>query len=88
MVYVPTPVHVATPSPHAQELAHKIEGLIREYQQTHPRLSDSEVNQAIKLAETRTGSGGGRMRVAIISLMLGLTLLAVLGTLLFWRAAA
>jgi len=86
MTYVPTPVHVATPSPHAQELAHKIEGVIREFQQTHPRLSDSEVYQAIKLAETRTGSGGQRMRL-IMALMLGLTLLMVAGTLFFWRAA-
>lgn len=86
MTYVPTPVHVATPSPHAQELAHKIEGVIREYQQTHPRLSDSEVSQAIKLAETRTGAGGQRMRLAM-ALMLGLTVLMVLGTLFFWRAA-
>jgi len=87
MVYVPTPVHVATPSPHAQELAHKIEGVIREYQQTHPRLSDSEVHHAIKLAETRTGSGGLRSR-SMIAVMLGLTVALLLGTLLFWRMAA
>jgi hypothetical protein len=87
MVYVPTPVHVATPSPHAQELAHKIESVIREYQQTHPRLRDSEVYQAIKLAETRTGSGGLRSR-AVIAALLGLTVAMLLGTLLFWRMAA
>ncbi len=87
MTYVPTPVHVATPSPHAQELAHKIEGVIREYQQTHPRLSDSEVYAAIKLAETRTGAGGQRTRL-VVAVTLGLTVAMLLGTLLLWRMAA
>jgi hypothetical protein len=67
-------------------LAHKIEGVIREYQQTHPRLSDSEVSQAIKLAETRTGARGQRMRLTV-ALMLGLTVFLLLGTLFFLRMA-
>jgi len=85
MSYVPTPTSVPA-SPQAQELAHKLEHVIREYRQSHPGLSSSEVQQAIKMAETRTGAGGLRTQATVMA-MVGLTVLLLLGSLFFWRMA-
>jgi hypothetical protein len=85
-MYVPTPGYVPPASPHARELGHKIQQVVIEYQQTHPGMGQHEVQQAIKMAEMNTG--GGRRMQALTLVALGLTLLAVLGTLAFWRMAA
>ncbi len=84
MDYVPTPVYTPHVSAQAQELAHKIEHVIREYQQSHPGLSATEVGQAIQMAGARTGVGPRRARL-MVAAMLGLTVALLLGALLFWR---
>jgi hypothetical protein len=87
MSYVPTPTHIPHASPQSQELAHRIEHVIREYKQSHPGLSDSEVSLAVQMASSRTGTGGRQTRT-IQALLLGLTLALVLGTLLLWMRAS
>ncbi len=86
VAYVPTPRHVSQASPQSQELAHKLESVIREYRQSHPRLSDSELQLAIQLAASRTGAGIQRAR-RILVLLLAAGVAALLGALLFLQAA-
>jgi hypothetical protein len=87
MTYVPTPTHIPQASPQSQELAHRIEHVIREYRQNHPGLSDSEVALAVRMASSRTGAGGRHTR-ATQAVLVGLTLALVLGTLFFWLASS
>jgi hypothetical protein len=87
MTYVPTPTRIPHASPQSQELAHRIEHVIREYRQSHPGLSDSEVSLAVQMASSRTGAGGRQTR-AMQAVLVGLTLAAVFGTLLFWLASS
>ncbi|UCF19170.1 MAG: hypothetical protein JSU87_14780 [Gemmatimonadota bacterium] len=87
MTYVPMPIHSSgqrPASPQAQELAHKIESVIREYEQSHPRMSRSEVEQAIRLAQSRTGAGTSLQRATLL-MLLGLGVAMLLGALLFMR---
>jgi hypothetical protein len=87
MTYVPTPSYIPTTtqaSPQAQELAHKIESVIREYEGSHPRMSRSEVNQAIRLAQSRTGAGTSVQKTTLL-MLLGLGVAMLLGALMFLR---
>jgi hypothetical protein len=84
-MYVPTPPHVRHPSPQVRELGHKIESVVREYQQTH-RMSPHEVQQALRMAEANTGAAKtspGRVAGIVAALSGAL----VLGGILFWRQA-
>jgi hypothetical protein len=84
-MYVPTPSHVPHPSPQVRELGHKIESVVREYQQSH-RMSPHEVQQALRMAEANTGasrSSAARLG-AIVAALSGVL---VLGGILFWRQA-
>lgn len=84
-MYVPTPPHVPHPSPQVRELGHKIESVVREYQQTH-RMSPLEVKQALRMAEANTGaSRAPAARLAAIAA--ALAGVVVLGGILFWRQA-
>ena len=84
-MYVPTPPHARQPSPQVRELGHKIESVVREYQQTH-RMSPHEVQQALRMAEANTGasrSSAGRLAGVVAAL----TGVAVLGGIFFWQQA-
>ena len=84
-MYVPTPPHHRQASPQARELGHKIESVIREYQQMN-RLSPLEVQQALRMAEANTGVSKPSVgRIAGIAAALSGVL--VLGGLFFWRQA-
>ncbi len=83
MTYVPTPVIVQQATLQARELAQRIDHTIREYRQNHPNMSEAEIRQAIQIAHSQ--SGGGRGTRLIIALVLGLGVLALLGTLLLIR---
>jgi hypothetical protein len=85
MTYVPTTTYGSRPSPQSQELAHKIEGVIREYRQTHPGMSPAEVGTAIKLAQSRTGAADTAVRAGLL-IMVGLGLLLALGAAFLIRA--
>ncbi|UCC82015.1 MAG: hypothetical protein JSW46_13540 [Gemmatimonadota bacterium] len=84
-MYVPTPRHVPHPSPQVRELGHKIESVVREYQQTH-RLSPHEVQQALRMAEANTGASR-RSAGMFVGIGAALTGALVLGGILFWRQA-
>jgi len=86
IAYVPTPRHVSQASAQSQELAHKLEHIIREYRQSHPRLSESEIQQAIQMAASRTGAGVQRTRLILV-LLLAFGVAALLGALVFLQAA-
>jgi hypothetical protein len=85
-MYVPVPTHVPHHSPQVRELGHKIEHVIREYQQSHPHMSPLEVQQALKMAEANTGAVGRSARTiaAVVALLTGVL---VLGGILFWQRA-
>ena len=86
MTYVPTPTYIPHVSSETQELAHKIEHVIREYQQSHPGVSDTDVSQAVQMAVSRTGASAKRSQMTL-ALVVGMTVLAVLGSILFWQLA-
>jgi hypothetical protein len=83
MTYVPTPVVVPQATLQARELAQRIDHTIREYRQNHPNMSEAEIQQALHIAQGQ--AGGGRRARMMVAVMLGLTVLALLGTLLFIR---
>jgi hypothetical protein len=85
MTYVPTPTYGPRSSPQSQELAHKVEAVIREYRQTHPGMSPAEVGEAIKLAQSRTGVGNVAARAGLL-ILVGLGLLLALGAAFFMQA--
>ena len=68
MAFVPiTPV--ITPeqaSLEAQELAREIEDAIVAYQENHPRATQEDIQQALKLAQARAGEGIPAQRAAMI----------------------
>jgi hypothetical protein len=84
-MYVPTPPHVPHPSPQVRELGHKIESVVREYQQTH-QMSPHEVQQALRMAEANTGASkrSAGLSAGIAAALAGAV---VLGGILFWRQA-
>ncbi len=84
-MYVPTPPHVPHPSPQVRELGHKIESVVREYQQTH-RMSPHEVQQALRMAEANTGASR-KSAGTFAGIAAALTGALVLGGILFWRQA-
>jgi len=84
-MYVPTPPHVAHQSPQVRELSHKLESVIREYQQTH-RLSPLELQQALRIAEANTGASK-RSAGMLAGVVAGLIGLAVVGGMFFWQQA-
>ncbi|UCC72945.1 MAG: hypothetical protein JSV86_21795 [Gemmatimonadota bacterium] len=84
MTYVPTPTYGPRPSPQSQELAHKIEGVIREYRQTHPGMSPADVEQAVKLAQSRAGVGSSAVRAGVL-ILVALGLLLALGAAFFMQ---
>lgn len=84
-MYVPTPPHVPHPSPQVRELGHKIESVVREYQQTH-RMSPHEVQQALRMAEANTGASKARAGT-FVGIAAALTGAVVLGGILFWQSA-
>jgi hypothetical protein len=84
-MYVPAPPRVAHRSPEVRELSHKIESVIREYQQTH-HMTPFEVQEALRMAGTNTGAS--RMHAGpLVGLVVGLLGLAVVGGLYFWQQA-
>ncbi len=86
IAYVPTPRHVSQASAQSQELAHKLEHVIREYRQSHPQLGEGEIQQAIQMAASRTGAGVQRTRLVLV-LLVAASVAALLGALLFFQAA-
>ncbi len=88
MVFIPTVTYVPTPptqaSLEAQELARDIEDAIVRYQDEHPSVRQQDVQQALQLARSRAGAGSGRRQEIVVALIVGLTLLAGLGTLFFF----
>ncbi len=84
-MYVPTPRHVPHPSPQVRELGHKIESVVREYQQTH-RISPHEVQQALRMAEANTGASR-KSPGMLAGMVAGLTGALVLGGMLLWQQA-
>ena len=56
MVYVPT-IPNKPPSLEAQEIAREIEDVIVRYQDEHPRTTQADIQQALQLAQARTGKG-------------------------------
>jgi uncharacterized membrane protein YeaQ/YmgE (transglycosylase-associated protein family) len=84
-MYVPAPPRVAHRSPEVRELSHKIESVIREYQQTH-RLSPLELQQALRIAEANTGASK-RSAGMLAGVVAGLIGLAVVGGLFFSQQA-
>ncbi len=78
MTYVPTPVVIPQASIQARELAQRIEHTILEYRQNHRNLSEVEIQQALQIAQSR--SGGGQRARMVVALALGFALL-LLGTL-------
>ena len=81
MTYVPTPVVTPQASIQARELAQRIEQTIMEYRQKHSNLRDVEIQQALQIAQSRTG-GGQRARM-LVALALGVTGLLLFGALVF-----
>jgi hypothetical protein len=81
MTYVPTPVVSPQASIQARELAQRIEHTIMEYRQNHRNLSDTEVQQALQIAQSRTG-GAQRARL-LVAVALGVAGLLLFGALVF-----
>jgi hypothetical protein len=70
MTFVPiTPAVTAQPSPNARELAEKLVATVREFEQSHPGTSSTEVQQAMQLASSRFYSSSAP---ALIAIALGL----------------
>ncbi len=83
--YVPTHTRVQPVSPESQELAYKLKHVIREYKQSHPRLSDGEVQQAIRMAAGRMGAGVQRTW-QVLALTIAAVVAVLLGLFVFLRA--
>ena len=93
MVYVPTTPN-QTPSLEAQEIAREIEDVIVRYQDEHPRMTQTDVQQALQLAQSRAGKGPqaalGVVAAAVgVAMMIGLlTFLVARGGDIPWIAIA
>ena len=72
------PTIMAPPSSRARELGDDLTRVIQEFQRRHPDLSSAEVHQALRVAESETGSGvshGGLALGFVLAIMcIGLAL--------------
>jgi len=72
--FVPPPQSRA--STLAIELGNKIAGLIQEFKASHPGTSDTDIVNALRIAEKQTGAGATRQ--VVVAVAVGLLLLGVL----------
>ena len=79
MVFVPV-APTQPPSLEVQEIAREIEDVIVRYQDEHPRTTQADIQQALQLAQSRSGKGSNAAP-AVIAAALGVT--AMLGLLVF-----
>jgi len=80
MSFVPVVPHVpARPSWRAQELGSKLRAVVDEYRRAVPDTTETEIRQALQLAET---SGEGRNPAMVIGVLIGLVALLGLAFLL------
>ena len=79
MVFVPIVPMVPTQSasPEAQELAQELEGTIARYQEDHPRVRQTDIQQALQLARARAGNDLAPKRM-VAAVAVGLALMAAL----------
>lgn len=82
MIIVPPVSSQATAT--AIELGRKLTAVIQEFKQSHPGVSASEIQQALKIAESNTGASA--QRTQIIALLTGLLLAGALLAFYFARA--
>jgi len=68
----------------AIELGNRIAGLIQEFKQSHPGTSDTDVRNAIRIAEMQSGSSARTQLV--VALTVGLLLLGGLAAFFFSRS--
>ena len=76
MVYVPTVPYVPQPqaSLEAQELAREIEDSIANYQESHPRVRQEVIQQALLIARSKAGIHPAGNR-AVVAIVVGLVLM-------------
>jgi len=88
MAFVPvTSTPVVPPSPRTRELAGLLSKVLDEYTKAHPATTNSEIRDAVRMAQMSVGKGSSSAAV-IVSLGLGILVAGLMAALLFYRSAS